>query len=279
MSAVNLSQYSTADEFPSPSLPIDFDDNQNEVLKEIQLSALEEESLMDEEFDLRCNLIDFKEVVQITQRKQMYLPTLREVFIPDKTVLIDQLLREGEDNQLYKVKARAINYMSKEKEDIISICCSNSDCLRLITLRQAVSEDPLLMSTIESSKDQRLLLNCFKCKQNSSLLVFKILFTLEDNRRNKMMAELFGRNAELFLKRTPEEVLHEERNWSYVINVFKYFCPKKYSLDSRDSNNVLIHWVIQPSKVVGRDVYRYLIRTGLVIETSDKCVGHKLNTN
>ncbi|CAG2104545.1 unnamed protein product [Medioppia subpectinata] len=272
MSAVNVGTPSIEDAVLSQSFPADSQDVSTFP------AAVDQSAMFSDMADFE---MDLHEVIDELENNECYLPVSHIVDIPFKNILIDELISDGVDKHLYKVKARVINYLpSSEKRDVISVLCTNQDCHRMITLRHAITDDPLIESIIESSKDKKLLLNCLKCQQSSCVLVFKFIFILEDNKHKKLMAQLFGHNAELFLRATPEAVLQIESKWHFVERLLNYICARISSVDSNHSSNVLNYWILQPSKVDNTtedgDVYIYQIRTAVAIETADKCIGLNL---
>lgn len=276
ISALNTSDDSLAsnqsiDCFPSLSQPIDYEQTRDISEREITDNAAEEDmsfSECDQEFD-----VNFDEVIEILDREDSCLPSVIIVDIPDRTVLINELFENGVNNKLYKVKARVMNYLpSNDSKDIISVLCKNRKCRRIQTLRESISEDPLMEAIVYSSKENKMSLNCSKCKQSSCGLVFKLELILEDAKRNKVIAQLFGHNAQLFFKCIPEEVIQHQSKLYYVEKVLSFICAKISSLDSQ-SQNVILYWILQPIKDVENDIFIYQIRTATAIEMADKCVG------
>ncbi|XP_054163129.1 uncharacterized protein LOC128960967 [Oppia nitens] len=269
MSAVNVAVPSIEESFPSQSLP-----SESQDINMMSTFMTTNESMFSEMPDFDVNL---DEIVDVLENEESYLPVTRIVDIPTQSVTIEEMITNTEDKRLYKVKARVINHLTpNDKNDIICLLCTNQECHQLKTLRQAISDDPLIESIIQSAKDRKLLLNCFKCKQSSCVLVFKMILILEDNKRDKLIVQLFGHNAELFFRATPEEILRIDIKWHFVEKLLNYICAKIASIDFKHSNNVLNYWVLQPSKVDNRDEYIYQVRTAVAIETQDKCVGLNL---
>jgi hypothetical protein len=276
MSAINTVNDNTGfDEeidFPSQSQPI-YSQTNDEIEREIANSA-EEEAINFSELGQDFDFEHFDDVIDIIDREESYLPSVIIVNIPPKSILIDELLTKGVEKTLYSVHARAMSYWpSNDMKDVISVMCKNQECQRFVTLKQAIAVDPLIETLISSSKERKIVLNCFECKQSSGILVFKLDLILEDTRHDKVNVQLFGHNAELFLKGTPEEMIQYPNKWYFVERVLSYICAKISSLDSHNSNNKILNWVIQPSKVGDKNEFFYQIRTATAIEKADKCVG------
>lgn len=271
MSAVNVTQHLNDNQLPDPSLPLELEDSGTSSNTR---TPVDEETAMRDSFELQINRIDNNELVSV---KPCLLPTEPSVKIPEKDVLFDEVVSNGIDGHIYKVKARLIAYLpSLELEDIVTVYCTKLGCERWITLRQALSECPLTSDTIRSSKLEKIILNCSKCKENNScILMLRLLLILEDNRRKKIQARLDGQNAELFFGgKTPESLLRNDLDYEYVKKVLTEICPKVQPLGPNKSYNPLNYWVIQALKWEDTNRFIYNVRTAVAIRCADKCFGH-----
>ena len=271
MSAVNVTQHLNALHLPDPSLPIDPDDLQESEDNEI---SMKEDTVMKDSFELQINRININELVPV---KESYLPTEHIVTIPENDVLFDDVINNGIDGQIYRVKARIIAYLpSLELEDIVTVYCTKLGCETWITLRQVLSEESVTLDTLRSTKEEKVVINCSKCKEsNSCILMLRILLILEDNRRKKMHVRLQDHNAQLFFRgRTAESLLKNDADYQYVKKVLTDLCPTIQALGPNKSYNPLNYWVIQALKWEDTNSFIYNVRTAIAIRSVDKCVGH-----